>query len=101
VSVMSINSVPVPRRIGTWILRGVVATTFFAAGAAKLAGAAYMVELFDQIGATSGFATSQTSSKSRCAGADCPGTSSGSAAFGSPPLFFGLPAHVFCAAQIR
>lgn len=39
-----------PRRTGAWILQGVVAAAFFAAGAAKLAGAAYMVQLFDQIG---------------------------------------------------
>ena len=39
------------RRIGTWILQGFVATAFLAAGAAKIAGAEYMVQLFDQIGA--------------------------------------------------
>src|SRR6478736_3276261 len=49
-SVTSIQSTPTPRRIGTWVLQGIVATAFFAAGAAKLAGAAYMVQLFDQIG---------------------------------------------------
>ena len=43
------------RRIGTWVLQGIVATAFFAAGAAKLAGAAYMVQLFDQIGLGQGF----------------------------------------------
>jgi putative oxidoreductase len=49
-SVTSIQITNVPRRTGAWILQGVVATAFFAAGAAKLAGAAYMVQLFDQIG---------------------------------------------------
>jgi len=50
-SVTSITSASVPRRrIGTWVLQGIVATAFFAAGAAKLAGAAYMVQLFEQIG---------------------------------------------------
>jgi putative oxidoreductase len=50
-SVTSITSASAPRRrIGTWVLQGIVATAFFAAGAAKLAGAAYMVQLFDQIG---------------------------------------------------
>jgi uncharacterized membrane protein YphA (DoxX/SURF4 family) len=50
-SVTSITSTPAPRRrIGSWVLQGVVATAFLAAGAAKLAGAAYMVQLFDQIG---------------------------------------------------
>jgi uncharacterized membrane protein YphA (DoxX/SURF4 family) len=39
-----------PRRIGTWVLQGIVATAFFAAGCAKLAGADYMVELFNDIG---------------------------------------------------
>jgi putative oxidoreductase len=50
-SVTSITSASAPRRrIGTWVLQGIVATAFFAAGAAKLAGAAYMVQLFEQIG---------------------------------------------------
>ena len=50
-SVTSITSASAPRRrIGTWVLQGIVAAEFFAAGAAKLAGAAYMVQLFEQIG---------------------------------------------------
>jgi putative oxidoreductase len=50
-SATSITSASAPRRrIGTWVLQGVVATAFLAAGAAKLAGVAYMVQLFDQIG---------------------------------------------------
>src|ERR1700753_3544037 len=49
-SVTSITSASAPRRIGTWILQGVVATAFLAAGTAKLVGVAYMVQLFDQIG---------------------------------------------------
>lgn len=50
-SATSIASASAPRRrIGTWVLQGIVATAFFAAGAAKLAGAAYMVQLFEQIG---------------------------------------------------
>lgn len=49
-SVTAIKSAPAPRRIGAWIVQGTVATAFLAAGAAKLAGAAYMVQLFDQIG---------------------------------------------------
>jgi putative oxidoreductase len=50
-SVTAITSESTPRRrIGTWVLQGIVATAFFAAGAAKLAGAAYMVALFEQIG---------------------------------------------------
>jgi uncharacterized membrane protein YphA (DoxX/SURF4 family) len=49
-SVTSIQSIPAPRRTGSWILQGLVAAAFFTAGAAKLAGAAYMVQLFDQIG---------------------------------------------------
>jgi putative oxidoreductase len=49
-SVTSITAVPAPRRIGTWVLQGAVAVAFFAAGAPKLAGTAYMVQLFDQIG---------------------------------------------------
>jgi putative oxidoreductase len=49
-SVTSITAASGPRRIGTWVLQGIVATAFLAAGAAKLAGVAYMVQLFDQIG---------------------------------------------------
>jgi len=50
-SVASIHSASLPRRrIGTWVLQGIVATAFFAAGAAKLAGAAFMVQLFEQVG---------------------------------------------------
>jgi putative oxidoreductase len=49
-SVTSIKTTHAPRRIGAWILQGVVATAFFAAGATKLAGAASMVQRFDQIG---------------------------------------------------
>jgi putative oxidoreductase len=49
-SVTSITAVPARRRIGMWVLQGAVAVAFFAAGAAKLAGTAYMVQLFDQIG---------------------------------------------------
>lgn len=49
-TVTSIASRHASRRTGTWILQGVVAVAFFAAGAAKLAGAAFMVQLFDQIG---------------------------------------------------
>jgi putative oxidoreductase len=49
-SVTTIKSTPAPRRVGSWVLQGIVATAFFAAGAAKLAGADYMVELFNEIG---------------------------------------------------
>ena len=49
-TVTSIKTTQAPRRIGAWIVQGAVAAAFFAAGAAKLAGAAAMVALFDQIG---------------------------------------------------
>jgi putative oxidoreductase len=49
-SATTIKSAPAFRRVGSWVLQGVVAAAFFAAGTAKLAGAAYMVQLFDQIG---------------------------------------------------
>jgi uncharacterized membrane protein YphA (DoxX/SURF4 family) len=38
------------RLITLWILSGLVALAFIAAGASKLAGAAAMVELFDKVG---------------------------------------------------
>ena len=49
-TVTPIKTTQAPRRIGAWIVQGVVAAAFLAAGAAKLAGAAAMVALFDQIG---------------------------------------------------
>ena len=49
-TVTPIKTTQAPRRIGAWIVQGVVAAAFVAAGAAKLAGAAAMVALFDQIG---------------------------------------------------
>jgi hypothetical protein len=39
-----------PRRFGAWALQVVVAAAFFIAGAAKLAGAPLMFQIFDQIG---------------------------------------------------
>jgi len=38
------------RRLGAWLLQIVVALAFLAAGSAKLAGAPFMVQLFDQVG---------------------------------------------------
>jgi putative oxidoreductase len=49
-SVTAIKTTAAPRRVGSWVLQGIVATAFFSAGAAKLAGADYMVELFNEIG---------------------------------------------------
>jgi putative oxidoreductase len=50
---MSANSIQAERpsrRIFAWAVQIVLAAAFFAAGAAKLAGVAFMVQLFDQIG---------------------------------------------------
>ena len=49
-SVTTIKTTVAPRRVGSWVLQGTVAAAFFAAGSAKLAGADYMVELFNEIG---------------------------------------------------
>jgi putative oxidoreductase len=50
-SVASIGNEQVrSRRIGVWTLQIVVALAFLAAGAAKLAAAPFMVQLFDQVG---------------------------------------------------
>src|ERR1700761_9646344 len=49
-SLTTVQTTRTPRRIGTWVLQGFVAAAFFAAGSAKLAGADYMVELFNEIG---------------------------------------------------
>src|SRR3981189_593270 len=49
-SAVSIQSSRPSRRIGAWTLQGIIAAAFFAAGAAKLAGVPFMVDLFAQIG---------------------------------------------------
>jgi putative oxidoreductase len=49
-SVTSIETYKSSRRLGAWILQGIVAAAFLAAGVAKLAGVPFMVHLFDQIG---------------------------------------------------
>jgi putative oxidoreductase len=49
-TVTSIESGKAPRRIGAWTLQAIVAAAFFAAGAAKLAGVPFMVQIFAQIG---------------------------------------------------
>ena len=46
----SIQSLRPTRRIGAWILQGIIAAAFLAAVSAKLAGVPYMVDLFGQIG---------------------------------------------------
>ena len=49
-SVTSIDTRPVRRRIGVWTLQAIVAAAFLAAGGAKLAAAPFMVQVFAQIG---------------------------------------------------
>jgi putative oxidoreductase len=49
-STVSIQSSRPSRRIGAWTLQGIIAAAFLAAGAAKLAGVPFMVDLFAQIG---------------------------------------------------
>ena len=49
-SAVSIQSSRPSRRIGAWTLQGILAAAFLAAGAAKLAGVPFMVDLFAQIG---------------------------------------------------
>src|ERR1700675_1778755 len=49
-SAASIQSVRPTRRVGAWTLQGIIAAAFLAAGFAKLAGGAFMVELFEQLG---------------------------------------------------
>jgi putative oxidoreductase len=49
-SAVSIQSSRPTRRIGAWTLQGILAAAFLAAGAAKLAGVPFMVDLFEQIG---------------------------------------------------
>jgi putative oxidoreductase len=50
-SVTSVTSTTkTSRRVGTWLLQGIVAAAFFVAGASKLAGAESMVQLYAQIG---------------------------------------------------
>ncbi|MEH2543540.1 putative oxidoreductase [Bradyrhizobium sp. AZCC 2262] len=54
-SAASISSVRPSRRIGAWTLQGIIAAAFLAAGAAKLAGVPFMVDLFEQVGLGQGF----------------------------------------------
>ena len=49
-SATSIQSARPSRRLGAWILQGIIAAAFLAAGSAKLAGVPFMVDLFQQIG---------------------------------------------------
>jgi putative oxidoreductase len=49
-SAISIQPVRRTRRIGAWTVQGIVAAAFLAAGVAKLAGAPFMVDIFEQIG---------------------------------------------------
>ena len=49
-SAVSIQSSRPSRRIGAWTLQAIIAAAFVAAGAAKLAGVPFMVDLFAQIG---------------------------------------------------
>jgi putative oxidoreductase len=49
-SAVSIQSVRPTRRIGAWTVQAILAAAFVAAGAAKLAGVPFMVDLFEQIG---------------------------------------------------
>jgi uncharacterized membrane protein YphA (DoxX/SURF4 family) len=49
-SAVSVRSARPSRRIGAWTLQGIIAVAFLAAGAAKLAGVPFMVDLFAQIG---------------------------------------------------
>jgi putative oxidoreductase len=49
-SAASIQTVRPARRYGAWTLQGIVAAAFLAAGLAKLAGAPFMVGIFEQIG---------------------------------------------------
>ena len=49
-SATSVQTVRPSRRIGAWVVQGVIAAAFLAAGSAKLAGVPFMVGLFAQIG---------------------------------------------------
>jgi uncharacterized membrane protein YphA (DoxX/SURF4 family) len=49
-SVASVETRRPTKRLAAWTLQVVVAAVFFAAGAAKLAGVPFMVQVFDQIG---------------------------------------------------
>ena len=54
-SATSIQSARPSSRIGAWTLQGILAAAFLAAGVAKLAGAPFMVDIFEQIGLGQGF----------------------------------------------
>src|ERR1700740_3402953 len=49
-SAVSVQQARPTRRIGAWAVEIILAAAFLAAGAAKLAGVPFMVDLFEQVG---------------------------------------------------
>jgi putative oxidoreductase len=82
--------------IGAWVLQGLLAAAFLAAGGAKLAGAAMMVQIFDQIGVGQWFRI--VTGLVEVAGAVAllvPGFAALGAAWLGATMFFAVLTHLF------
>jgi len=82
--------------IGAWVLQGLLAAAFLAAGGAKLLGAAMMVQIFDQIGMGQWFRV--VTGLVEVAGAVAllvPGLATLGAAWLGATMFFAVLTHLF------
>jgi uncharacterized membrane protein YphA (DoxX/SURF4 family) len=84
------------RVVGAWILQGLLAAAFLAAGGAKLAGVPMMVQIFDQIGMGQWFRV--VTGLVEVAGAVAllvPGLAALGAAWLGATMFFAVVTHLF------
>jgi len=84
------------RVVGAWILQGLLAAAFLAAGGAKLAGVPMMVQIFDQIGLGQWFRV--VTGLVEVAGAVAllvPGLAALGAAWLGATMFFAVLTHLF------
>ena len=84
------------RVVGAWILQGLLAAAFLAAGGAKLAGVLMMVQIFDQIGMGQWFRV--VTGLVEVAGAVAllvPGLAALGAAWLGATMFFAVVTHLF------
>jgi putative oxidoreductase len=84
------------RVIGAWIVQGILAAAFLAAGGAKLAGVPMMVQIFDQIGIGQWFRI--VTGLVEVAGAVAllvPGLAALGAAWLGATMFFAILTHLF------
>ena len=94
---VQLSQAPSRRRvIGAWIVQGILAAAFLAAGGAKLAGVPMMVQIFDQIGMGQWFRV--VTGLVEVAGAVAllvPGLAALGAAWLGTTMFFAILTHLF------